>query len=263
MLVTPNSTAVMLLKYRDIVIRAARAVDEAIIDLEESGTWAKVRVDGIPLDEYFDWDDMDKLKVDIQAENDAQINAQIWWLLGKRRISDRWQSGSITASSVIITIKDRATAEKVAKNGIRLGGRLRATAYFIEKRDEILCTKCGKKGHTTNSCEAQPNDIRCVLCAGNHIVREHKCNVIGCNAKVGQACAHTIIKCCNCGAAHAANSTACKGSHTVITNDKKPERNDKEALPNAQSDHLISSTAQEVTTIPAESTEDENTPQDR
>jgi len=37
-----------------------------------------------------------------------------------------------------------------------------------------------------------------MLCAGKHLTSDHKCNMLGCNAKVGQNCNHNVEKCVNC-----------------------------------------------------------------
>jgi len=53
-----------------------------------------------------------------------------------------------------------------------------------------------------------------MLCAGRHLTKDHKCNMVGCNANAGQNCTHNVDKCVNC-----------KGDHIVKANCcvKKPE----------------------------------------
>jgi hypothetical protein len=38
----------------------------------------------------------------------------------------------------------------------------------------------------------------CMLCAGQHLMKNHLCNVVGCNADAGQTCIHNVDKYVNC-----------------------------------------------------------------
>jgi len=49
---TPAATAEMLIRYREIVIKAARKVDTGIVDIETSELWEKVTMHGVNFDRY-------------------------------------------------------------------------------------------------------------------------------------------------------------------------------------------------------------------
>jgi len=49
---TPGATADMLIRYREIVIKAARKVDAGIVDIETNELWEKVKMHGVNFDRY-------------------------------------------------------------------------------------------------------------------------------------------------------------------------------------------------------------------
>jgi len=49
---TPGATAEMLIRYREIVIKVARNVDEGIVDIETNELWEKVKLHGNNFDRY-------------------------------------------------------------------------------------------------------------------------------------------------------------------------------------------------------------------
>ena len=51
--------------------------------------------------------------------------------------------------------------------------------------------------------------MQCVICAGLHKVKNHKCGVNGCNTKVGKNGTHITLKCANCGGNHQATAFRC------------------------------------------------------
>jgi len=55
-------------------------------------------------------------------------------------------------------------------------------------------------------CSSKP---KCGYCSGHHRTSDHKCNVVGCIAKQGSLCGHTLEKCPNCKGNHIAFSSRC------------------------------------------------------
>jgi len=61
-------------------------------------------------------------------------------------------------------------------------------------------------GHIENKCGSKP---KCGSCSGHHQTSDHKCNVVGCIAKQGSLCGHTLETCPNCKGNHIAFSSRC------------------------------------------------------
>jgi len=50
---------------------------------------------------------------------------------------------------------------------------------------------------------------KCGYCSGHHRTSDHKCNVVGCTAKQGSLCRHTLEKCPHCKGNYIALSSKC------------------------------------------------------
>ena len=48
----PNASADMLVAWKEVVVKAARRIDQGIIDIEKNETWEKVKMHGISFDQY-------------------------------------------------------------------------------------------------------------------------------------------------------------------------------------------------------------------
>jgi hypothetical protein len=48
----PNVTAEMAMRYRDIIITAARTVVRGVVDVEDKETWEKLKIHAVPLVRY-------------------------------------------------------------------------------------------------------------------------------------------------------------------------------------------------------------------
>jgi len=44
-----NATAEMAMRYRNVIITAARTADRGVVDVEENGTWTRLKVHAAPL----------------------------------------------------------------------------------------------------------------------------------------------------------------------------------------------------------------------
>jgi hypothetical protein len=79
---TAPAKVFMIDHVKDIVIKAARLIDNTICDLEVNNTWTRVKVHNIPLEHYFWRGSLGQLKEDIQAENPRVVICQTPLILG-------------------------------------------------------------------------------------------------------------------------------------------------------------------------------------
>lgn len=89
-------------------------------------------------------------------------------------------------SSILITLKDKSTAETAVKNSIWHGFRLRRTEHA--HRPPPRCMNCSKLGHTATRC---PSDPLCPYCALKH--HTHSCPKKGLVAMKCTACARQRV----------------------------------------------------------------------
>jgi hypothetical protein len=86
------------------VVKAARGIDQGIIDLEKNETWEKVKMHGISFDQYAvkKSGGLEKPRQEIQAENEGEVVPMaINWLGRATDIKGKRKSREKQATSVV------------------------------------------------------------------------------------------------------------------------------------------------------------------
>jgi len=227
---TPGATAEMLIRYREIVIKAARKVDTGIVDIETNELWEKVKMHGVNFDRYLGkrtGGGLEKLRSELQAENEGVVlPLAISWIGGPKDVQKKKAEGK-KASSVVFAVKGSKMADKVLKGGLRAAGTKYEVERFATAGPDSFCGVCSRWGHVEAKCGAL-NMPTCMLCAGRHLTKDHKCNVVGCKANAGQNCTHNVDKCVNCKGNHITKANVCVKKQEAIKTAREERRTWKE-----------------------------------
>jgi len=227
---TPAATAEMLIRYREIVIKAARKVDTGIVDIETNELWERVKMHGVNFDRYLGkktGGGLEKLRQELQAENEGVVlPLAINWIGGPKDVQKKKVEGK-KASSVVFAVKGSKMAEKVLKGGLRAAGVKYDVEKFVNAGPDSFCGVCSRWGHVDAKCGSLKMPA-CMLCAGRHLTKDHKCNVVGCKANAGQNCAHNVDKCVNCKGNHIAKANCCAKKQEAIKVAREERRTWKE-----------------------------------
>jgi len=227
---TPAATAEMLIWYREIVIKAARKVDAGVVDIETSELWQKVKMHGVNFDRYLGkkmGGGLEKLRQELQAENEGVVlPLAISWIGGPKDVQKKKAEGK-KASTVVFAVKGSKMAENVLKGGLRAAGVKYDVEKFMNAGPDSFCGVCSRWGHVETKCGSlkMPG---CMLCAGRHLTKDHKCNVVGCKANAGQNCTHNVDKCVNCKGNHIAKANCCVKKQEAIKTAREERRTWKE-----------------------------------
>jgi len=215
---TPGATAEMLIRYREIVIKAARKVDAGIVDIETNELWERVKMQGVNFDRYLGkktGGGLEKLRQELQAENEGVVlPLAISWIGGPKDVQKKKTEGK-KASSVVFAVKGSKMAEKVLKGGLRAAGVNYDVERFMTAGPDSFCGVCSRWEHV----EAKSGSLKmpaCMLCAGRHLTKDHKCNVVGCKANAEENCTHNVDKCVNCKGNHIAKANVCVKKQKAI-----------------------------------------------
>jgi len=227
---TPAAMAEMLIRYREIVIKAARKVDAGIVDIETNELWERVKMHGLNFDRYLGkktGGGLEKLRQELQAENKGVVlPLAINWIGGPKDVQKKKGEGK-KASSVVFAVKGSKMAENVLKGGLRAAGVKYDVEKFMNAGPDSFCGVCSRWGHV----EAKWGLLKmpaCMLCAGRHLTKDHKCNVVGCKANAGQNCTHNVDRCINCKGNHIAKANCCVKKQEAIKTAREERRTWKE-----------------------------------
>ena len=227
---TPGATAEMLIRYREIVIKAARKVDTGIVDIETNELWERVKMHGVNFDRYLGkktGGGLEKLRQELQAENEGVVlPLAINWIGGPKDVQKKKAEGK-KASTVVFAVKGSKMAEKVLKGGLRAAGVKYDVEKFMNAGPDSFCGVCSRWGHVEAKCGSLKMPA-CMLCTGRHLTKDHKCNVVGCKANAGQNCTHNINKCVNCKGNHIAKANCCVKKQEAIKTASEERRTWKE-----------------------------------
>jgi len=227
---TPGATAEMLIWYREIVIKAARKVDAGIVDIETNELWERVKMHGVDYDRYLGkktGGGLEKLRQELQAEDEGVgLPLAINWIGGPKDVQKKKGEGK-KRSTVVFAVKGSKMAEKVLKGGLRAAGVKYDVEKFMNAGPDSFCGTCSSWGHVEAKCGSLKMPA-CMLCAGRHLTKDHKCNVVGCKANAGQNCSHNIDKCVNCKGNHIAKANCCVKKQEAIKTAREERRSWKE-----------------------------------
>jgi len=221
----------MAMRYRDVIITAARTVDRGVVDVEENETWERLKNHAVPLERYMGkgTEGLQKMREEDKAENEGiAIPAQVRWLANPRTIRERRQNGEIAASSVVFVVKGNKVPQSLIKKGIKAAGVWYRVEAFTNAGPDSRCELCRAWGHIANKCGNKP---KCGYCSGNHRTSDHKCNEVGCTAKQGSLCGQKLQKCPNCRGNHIPFSNRCAKKSEAFIAALQERREQQNGLP--------------------------------
>jgi hypothetical protein len=87
----------MLIRYREIVIKAERKVDPGIVHIEMNELWERVKIHGVNFDRYLGrktGGQLEKLRQELQAENEGVVlPLGISWIGGPNDVQKKKGEG--------------------------------------------------------------------------------------------------------------------------------------------------------------------------
>ena len=120
-----NGTFEMAMRYRGIIITAARTVDKGCVDVQENETSEMLKIHALPLVRPMgkSTEGLQKMREEFEAENEGvKIPTQGRWLANLRIIREKRLKGENAASSVVFVVKGSNLARGFVKRGIKAAG---------------------------------------------------------------------------------------------------------------------------------------------
>lgn len=231
-LLTEKSDATILLPQQsNMLTRAAKAIDDAVIGVEILEHWHRLKVHGMSLDRYFGPGNMELLKREVESSTGISLKTIPRWLINENRLREQQESNNKRGSAIVITVSNKMEAKRLIASSLRFGGAIRKVEKYWEAGPRSVCMKCCGIGHKCQgSCGNRPE--KCIMCAGAHPANEYRYGVDGCKIGKGKLCVHVKAQCANCQGNHQANSTRCPAGQKAETQarQKKIVKNPESAI---------------------------------
>ena len=208
-LLTEIADVVMLLpKQSNLLIRAAKAVDDAIVGVEVLEQWQRVKVHGMSLERYLGPGKMELLKREVESSTGIPLKTMPRWLINENRLKEQQELSNKHGSAIVIMVSSEAEVKQLIASGLRFGGAVKKVEKYWDAGPGSVYPRCCGIGHERqNSCGNRPE--KCTMCARTHPASEHQCGVNGCHKGKGKLCVHVVAQCANCQGNHQANSIRC------------------------------------------------------
>jgi hypothetical protein len=169
--------------------------------LQKGEPWYKVAIHGIPIREFNTPEGMDLVVSEIKTFNKGltPVGRPYWATLKETR-----DSGLVRTGTIIVAFPTEEQAVKAISNRLYIAGSSTKVVKYIATPSTAQCIKCAGFGHSNLLCK---REVKCILCAENHSLNQHKCLI--CKNK-STKCIHLAPKCANCkSTSHSADSKLC------------------------------------------------------
>ena len=214
-LLTEKADATMLLPQRsNLLIRAAKTVDETVTGVEVLEQWHRLKVHGMSLERYLGSGNMELLKREVESSTGISLKTILRWLISEDRLREQQENNNKRGSAIVITVSNETEAKRIIANGLRFGGAVKKVEKYWDAGPGSVCMKCCGIGHERqDNCGNRPE--KCIMCVGAHTASDHQCGVDRCKMGKGKLCVHVMARCANCQGNHQANSARCPSRQNV------------------------------------------------
>ena len=223
-LLTEKANAGLLIpRLSNVLIRAVKTVDAAVVGVEILEHWQRLKVHGMSLERYLGDGKIELLRWEVESSTKIKLKTLPRWLISKTRLREQQESGNKQGLAIVITVKEEGEAKQLCASGLRFGGIVRVVERYWEAGPGSVCMTCCGIGHERmGSCGNRVP--QCIICSGPHKMEEHCCGVADCIKGKGKTYAHVTAKCANCGGNHTANSPRCVSRHKADLEARKRKK---------------------------------------
>jgi len=183
-----------------------RTVDKGVMDVEETEFWERLKIHTVPLVRYMGngMEGQQTIREEFEEENKAiVIPTQVRWLANPQTMRERRQTRRIAGSSAVFFVIGSRAAPSLVKNSITGAKVWYRVEMSMNKKPGSRWEPRSGWGYIENKYGSK---LKSGYWLGHHRTSDHNCDVVGCTAKQGSLCSHTLEKC-----------PKCKGQHIVVS----------------------------------------------
>lgn len=118
-LLTEKANAAMLLPQQsNLLIRAAKTVDEAVVGVEVLEQWQRLKVHGMSLERYLGPGKMELLKREVESSTGIPLKTMPRWLIDEERLKEQQELNNQHGLAIVITVSSESEAKQLAASGL-------------------------------------------------------------------------------------------------------------------------------------------------
>lgn len=134
-------------EHSNILIRAAKSIDKAVIGVEALECWEQLKVHGMSLARYFGERKMELLSGKIEFLTKIKLKTTPHWLINKARLEKHLESGDGRGSAIVIIVRNSIETSQLYSKELRFGGTLKVVEKYWEAELLSICMSCTEIRH--------------------------------------------------------------------------------------------------------------------
>lgn len=172
-LLTKKADAIILLPHQsNLLIDAAKTVDDAVVGVEVLEPWQRLKVYGILLERYLGLGKIGLLKREVESSTGILLQTMSCWLLNEDQLKKQQGTNNKRGLAIVITVSNENVAKQLMASGLRFGGAVKKLEKFWDAGPGLVCMSCcGISYECLGNCEDRSE--KCVMCVGEHYASEH------------------------------------------------------------------------------------------
>ena len=122
----------MIPQRSNLLIRAAKPVDPAVVGVEILEHWQRLKVHGMPLERYLGEGKMGLLKREVELATGIQLKTLPRWIISESRLKEQQEFDNKRGSAIVITVSSESEAKMLCASGLRFGGVVKMVEKYWE-----------------------------------------------------------------------------------------------------------------------------------
>ena len=130
-LLTEKADAIILLSQRsNMLIRAAKRVDDAVVGVEILEQWQRLKVHGMSLERYLGPGKLELLRREVESSTGIPLKTMPRWLINEDRLKEQQDKGNKQRSAIVITVSNEIEAKRFIASGLQFGGAIKRVEKY-------------------------------------------------------------------------------------------------------------------------------------
>ena len=172
-LLTEKADATMFLPQRsNLLIRAAKTVDDAVVGVEILEQWQRLKVHGMSLERYLGPGKLELLRREVESSTGILLKTMPRGLINEDRLKEQQDKGNKQRSAIVITVSNKIKAKRLIANGLQFREVIKKVERYWDTGPGSVCMKCCGNGHERQSSYGDRPE-KCIMCAGAHPASKH------------------------------------------------------------------------------------------
>ena len=147
-LLTEKADATMLLPERsNLLIQAAKTVDNTLVGVEIIKQWQCLKVHGMSLERYLGPGKLKLLRREVESSTGILLKAMPHWLITEDFVKEQQDKSNKQKSAIVITVNNKIKAKRLIANRFQFGGIIKKVERYWDAGPGSNCIKCCEINH--------------------------------------------------------------------------------------------------------------------